>query len=155
MDPHNFAYWGRQMIDFITCYLKNIRKYPVIPDVEPGYLRQLLPEEPPEEPEPWSNIFDDVEKYILPGSSASDCIFISMLAARHQAVERYKHHFEEVGDSNPEIAVLSRLVAYASELAHSAVEKASMLGFVKLHQLNVDENLSTQGIALQNAIKVR
>ncbi|VDP99129.1 unnamed protein product [Trichobilharzia regenti] len=187
---------------------------------KPGYLRHLLPDQPPEQPELWADIFDDVEKYILPGlchwqhprfhayfpaansmpsimadmlstalgcngfswvrqsyfrickhmslfspcfsfqqaaspaiteleilmcdwigkllvlpemflhssgigggviqSSASDCILISMLAARHQAVERYKHLFEETNLSDSKIAVLSRLVAYTSKLVSFA-----------------------------------
>ncbi|CAH8661132.1 unnamed protein product [Schistosoma curassoni] len=86
-------------------------------------------------------------------SSASDCIFVSMLAARHQAIERYKHLLKMISDLDPEIIVLSKLVAYASTLAHSAVEKASVLGFVKLRRLPVDENFSVRGETLQRVIK--
>ncbi|TNN14129.1 Tyrosine decarboxylase isoform 1 [Schistosoma japonicum] len=230
MNSTDFTYWGKQMIDFIMNYLQNIHKYSVLPNVEPGYLRHLLPDQPPKEPETWSIIFHDIEKYILPGlthwqhpqfhayfpaansvpsimadmlstalgcngfswvaspaiteleilmcdwigkllnlpetflhssgigggviqSSASDCIFVSMLAARYQAFEQHKSHFEMVRDLDPEIVVLSKLVAYTSVLAHSAVEKASVLSLVKLRRLPVDENFSLRGETLQNAIK--
>ncbi|CAH8653787.1 unnamed protein product [Schistosoma guineensis] len=230
MDSNDFTYWGKQMIDFISNYLQTIRQYPVLPNVEPGYLKHLIPNQPPEQSDTWMNIFDDVKKFILPGlthwqhpqfhayfpaansvpsimadmlstalgcngfswvaspaiteleilmcdwigkllnlpdtflhssgigggviqSSASDCIFVSMLAARHQAIERYKHLLKMISDLDPEIIVLSKLVAYASTLAHSAVEKASVLGFVKLRRLPVDENFSVRGETLQRAIK--
>ncbi|VDP35820.1 unnamed protein product [Schistosoma mattheei] len=228
MDSNDFTYWGKQMIDFISNYLQTIRKYPVLPNVEPGYLKHLIPNQPPEQSDTWMNIFEDVKKFILPGlthwqhpqfhayfpaansvpsimadigllpfyiffevaspaiteleilmcdwigkllnlpdtflhssgigggviqSSASDCIFVSMLAARHQAIERYKHLLKMISDLDPEIIVLSKLVAYASTLAHSAVEKASVLGFVKLRRLPVDENFSVRGETLQRAIK--
>lgn len=39
----------------------------VTPEVEPGYLRELLPENPPENAEPWEKIMDDVERVIMPG----------------------------------------------------------------------------------------
>lgn len=36
-------------------------------DVKPGYMRELLPEDPPEEGEAWDKIFKDVEGVIMPG----------------------------------------------------------------------------------------
>jgi hypothetical protein len=39
----------------------------VTPDVEPGYLRELLPKDAPESGEKWDDIFKDFEKKILPG----------------------------------------------------------------------------------------
>lgn len=35
--------------------------------VEPGYLRKILPDGPPEEGESWSTIQNDIESKILPG----------------------------------------------------------------------------------------
>lgn len=37
------------------------------PDVEPGYLRELLPKEAPKQGENWDEIFRDFETKILPG----------------------------------------------------------------------------------------
>ena len=39
----------------------------VTPDVEPGYLKSLIPNEAPKIGEDWNSIFDDFESKILPG----------------------------------------------------------------------------------------
>lgn len=39
----------------------------VTPDVEPGYLREIIPREAPFQGEKWDDIFKDFEKKILPG----------------------------------------------------------------------------------------
>lgn len=55
------------MVDYIADYLENIRDRRVFPDVQPGYMRNLLPESAPNEGEEWSAIFNDVERVIMPG----------------------------------------------------------------------------------------
>lgn len=35
--------------------------------MKPGYMRELLPEAAPTEPEDWESIFNDIEKVIMPG----------------------------------------------------------------------------------------
>ena len=44
------------------------------------------------------------------------------------------------GDEYEETALLSKLMAYCSKEAHSCVEKAAMIGFVKLRILEPDQN---------------
>ena len=44
------------------------------------------------------------------------------------------------GDEFEETALLSKLMAYCSKEAHSCVEKAAMIGFVKLRILEPDQN---------------
>ncbi len=39
----------------------------VTPEVEPGYLRQMLPKYAPEKSEKWEDIMEDVEQAIMPG----------------------------------------------------------------------------------------
>jgi hypothetical protein len=39
----------------------------VLPTVEPGYLRPLIPEEAPECPEQWQDVMKDIERVIMPG----------------------------------------------------------------------------------------
>ncbi len=56
-------------MDYITQYLGSIRERRVIPDVKPGYMKDLLPDTAPTEPENWENIFSDIEKVIMPGVS--------------------------------------------------------------------------------------
>lgn len=46
----------------------------MIPDVKPGYMRDLLPESAPLEAEDWGNIFNDIERVIMPGvRGISEC----------------------------------------------------------------------------------
>lgn len=54
-------------MDYITHYLNTIRERRVIPDVKPGYMKELLPDAAPEEPEDWDSIFGDIERVIMPG----------------------------------------------------------------------------------------
>lgn len=54
-------------MDYITQYLGSIRERRVIPDVKPGYMRELLPDTAPTEPEDWESVFSDIEKVIMPG----------------------------------------------------------------------------------------
>lgn len=55
------------MVDYIADYLEHIRERRVYPAVAPGYLRQLIPDSAPLEPEPWDDIIADVERVVMPG----------------------------------------------------------------------------------------
>lgn len=67
-----------------------------------------------------------------------------MLAARAQALKRLKqlHPFVEEG------VLLTKLMAYCSKEAHSCVEKAAMICFVKLRILEPDDKSSLRGKTL-------
>jgi len=39
----------------------------VTPNVEPGYLRKLIPDAAPEQPENWKDVMKDIERVIMPG----------------------------------------------------------------------------------------
>lgn len=67
-----------------------------------------------------------------------------MLAARAQAIRTLKqqHPFVEEGH------LLSKLMAYCSKEAHSCVEKAAMISFVKLRILEPDSKCSLRGETL-------
>uniref|UniRef100_A0A673XJR8 Aromatic-L-amino-acid decarboxylase n=1 Tax=Salmo trutta TaxID=8032 RepID=A0A673XJR8_SALTR len=67
MDAAEFRRRGKEMVDLIADYLENIEQRPVYPDVEPGYLRSLIPEEAPEEPETYEDVVKDIERVIMPG----------------------------------------------------------------------------------------
>ena len=67
MDGLEFRKHGRDMVDYIVDYLDNIDSRRVTPNTEPGYLQNLIPSEPPNEPEEWDTIMDDVEKKIMIG----------------------------------------------------------------------------------------
>ena len=67
MDGLEFRKRGREMVDYIVDYLDNIDARRVTPNIEPGYLQDLIPPEPPSDPEDWDNIMDDIEKKIMIG----------------------------------------------------------------------------------------
>lgn len=79
MDAAEFRRRGREMVDYVADYLENLEQRPVYPDVEPGYLRSLIPTEAPLEPETYEDIMKDVERVIMPGVSLYFCWFVYIL----------------------------------------------------------------------------
>ena len=69
MEANEFRVAAKQLVDYIADYLENIRDRPVLPSVQPGYIKEFIPDLPPEEGETWSSIFNDIEKVIMPGVS--------------------------------------------------------------------------------------
>ena len=66
MPSDEFRKHGYQIVDWIADYFDEIEKYPVLSQIEPGWLKGQLPDSPPEEGEDFADIFADVEKLILP-----------------------------------------------------------------------------------------
>uniref|UniRef100_A0A3Q3XL36 Histidine decarboxylase n=1 Tax=Mola mola TaxID=94237 RepID=A0A3Q3XL36_MOLML len=64
---------SKELVDYITQYLVTIRERKVIPDVKPGYMKELLPDSAPTEPEDWESIFSDIERVIMTGASSPAC----------------------------------------------------------------------------------
>ena len=48
-------------------YLDRVGDYPVLAQVEPGYIRSALPASPPEAPEPFAAVLHDLDAILLPG----------------------------------------------------------------------------------------
>ncbi|KAJ1527822.1 hypothetical protein ONE63_007767 [Megalurothrips usitatus] len=67
MDNDEFRVRGREMVEFICRYLECLPERRVVPSVEPGYLKHLIPKEAPEQGESWDDIMADVESKIMPG----------------------------------------------------------------------------------------
>ncbi|KAH6823944.1 Pyridoxal phosphate transferases superfamily protein [Perilla frutescens var. hirtella] len=67
MDAEQLREYGHKMVDFIADYYKNIENFPVLSQVQPGYLRELLPDSAPVHPESLQDVLDDVQSKILPG----------------------------------------------------------------------------------------
>ncbi|CAG5128302.1 unnamed protein product [Candidula unifasciata] len=226
MNADEFRKRGREMVDYIADYMTEIRTRRVTPEVEPGYLRNLLPSSAPKKGEGWEFIMEDVDKAIMPGishwqhpnfhayfpagnsfpsilgdmlsdalgcigfswaaspacaeletlvldwvgemiglpkqflhingegggviqGSASESVLVALLSARHKTIKQLKEKLPYIDDGQ----LLSKLVGYCSKLAHSCVEKAGMIGFVKMRQLDVDENYSLRGHVLEDAIE--
>lgn len=85
-------------------------------------------------------------------TTASEATFIALLAARTEAILRIKAEAdcaEELDDAE----INSRLVAYCSDQAHSSVEKAGLIGLVKMRYIESDDKLALRGDKLVEAIK--
>ncbi|KAM8895052.1 histidine decarboxylase [Spinachia spinachia] len=229
MQAEEYNRRGKELVDYITQYLGSIRDRRVIPDVKPGYMKELLPDTAPTEPEDWDSIFRDIEKVIMPGvvhwqsphmhayypsltswpsmlgdmladaincvgftwasspactelemnvmdwlckalglpsfflhyhpasrgggilqSTVSESTLVALLAARKDKMLQLRPELEQDVDDS---VLNSRLVAYASDQAHSSVEKAGLISLVKIRFLPTDEQLSLRGDTLKQAIQ--
>ncbi|UJR09418.1 hypothetical protein I4U23_013659 [Adineta vaga] len=227
MDADEFRQRGKEMVDFIADYLTNIRTRRVFPNVKPGYMRPLIDNEAPRQGEPWDQIFNDIERVIMPGithwqspymhayfpalnsypsmlgdmlanclnqigftwasspacteletvvmdwlakmiglpddflhsradttgggviqTTASEATLVALLAARKEVIRRIQAQFPYLSPAE----INGRLVAYCSDQAHSSVEKACLIGLVKLNLVPSDEKLRLRGNALRQAI---
>ncbi|XP_074523055.1 histidine decarboxylase [Halichoeres trimaculatus] len=229
MQAEEYNRRGKELVDYITQYLSSIRERKVIPDVKPGFMKDLLPDTAPTEPESWESIFNDIEKVIMPGmvhwqsphmhayfpgltswpsmlgdmladaincigftwasspactelemnvmdwlckalglpsfflhhhpdsrgggilqSTVSESTLVALLAARKDKILQLRAEIDQDVDDS---VLNSRLVAYASDQAHSSVEKAGLISLVKIRFLPTDEQLSLRGDTLKQAIQ--
>ncbi|XP_013088909.1 aromatic-L-amino-acid decarboxylase-like isoform X2 [Biomphalaria glabrata] len=67
MDSKEFRIRGQEMVNYIVDYLENIRERMPMPNVVPGFLKELIPDEAPLEGESWQEIQKDIERVIMPG----------------------------------------------------------------------------------------
>ncbi|XP_028120041.1 tyrosine decarboxylase 1-like isoform X2 [Camellia sinensis] len=67
MDAEQLRENAHKMVDFIADYYKNIENFPVLSQVQPGYLSKLLPDSAPNQPESLQDVLSDVQSKILPG----------------------------------------------------------------------------------------
>ncbi|XP_033307892.1 aromatic-L-amino-acid decarboxylase isoform X3 [Bombus bifarius] len=81
-------------------------------------------------------------------TTASEATLVCLLAARTRAIR-------DVQQNEPDrlpAEINSRLVAYCSDQAHSSVEKAGLIGLVRMKYIESDNELSMRGEALLEAI---
>uniref|UniRef100_A0A8I3N517 Aromatic-L-amino-acid decarboxylase n=2 Tax=Canis lupus familiaris TaxID=9615 RepID=A0A8I3N517_CANLF len=227
MDSAEFRRRGKEMVDFVADYLEGIEGRQVYPDVEPGYLRPLIPTTAPEEPDMFEDIISDVEKIIMPGvthwhspfffayfpsansypalladilcgaigcigfswaaspacteletvmmdwlgkmlklpeaflagqvgegggviqGSASEATLVALLAARTKVTRR----LQAASPGLTQGAIMEKLVAYSSDQAHSSVERAGLIGGVKLKAIPSDGKFAMRASALQEALE--
>ncbi|KAG8502088.1 hypothetical protein CXB51_000272 [Gossypium anomalum] len=67
LNPQEFRKQAHEMVDFIADYYQNIESYPVLSQVQPGYLRANLPQNAPSLPESLETSLEDVKNQIIPG----------------------------------------------------------------------------------------
>ncbi|XP_076029996.1 aromatic-L-amino-acid decarboxylase [Oratosquilla oratoria] len=227
MDADKFQKAAGEMAKYITDYLENIRDKRVLPEVEPGYLRPLIPDSAPEDPESWQDIMKDIDRVIMPGvthwhspqfhayfptgnsypciladmlsdaigcigfswiaspactelemvmmdwlgqllglpkeflfssggkgggviqGTASEATLVALLSARARAVQRAQQKDPDLKAGD----VIAKMVAYASDTAHSSVERAGLLAGVPVRLLPPDDMFALRGAALLKAIE--
>ncbi|TKC51779.1 hypothetical protein EI555_013217 [Monodon monoceros] len=227
MNAHEFRRRGKEMVDYVADYLEGVEGRQVYPDVEPGYLRPLLPTAAPQEPETFEDIIKDVEKIIMPGvthwhspyffayfptassypamladmlcgaigcigfswaaspacteletvmmdwlgkmlrlpavflageagegggviqGSASEATLVALLAARTKVTRC----LQAASPGLTQATIMEKLVAYASDQAHSSVERAGLIGGVKLKAIPSDGKFAMRASALQEALE--
>ncbi|XP_055277650.1 aromatic-L-amino-acid decarboxylase [Moschus berezovskii] len=226
MNASEFRRRGKEMVDYVADYLEGIEGRQVFPDVDPGYLRPLIPTTAPQEPEAFEDIIEDVEKIIMPGvthwhspyffayfptassypamladmlcgaigcigfswaaspacteletvmmdwlgkmlqlpeaflageagegggviqGTASEATLVALLAARTKVTRCLQAASPELTQA----AIMEKLVAYTSDQAHSSVEKASLIGGVRLKAIPSDAKFAMRASALQEAL---
>lgn len=81
--------------------------------------------------------------------TASEATLVALLGAKAKALKKVK---EEHPDWD-EHKINSKLVGYCSAQAHSSVERAGLLGGIKLRSLPADKNFQLRGETVEAAIK--
>lgn len=67
MNIKEFKENAHKMIDWIADYYENIEQYPVLSQAEPGSIFNKLPDNAPDNPEDFQEIFKDFQEIIMPG----------------------------------------------------------------------------------------
>uniref|UniRef100_A0A1B6DPR1 Aromatic-L-amino-acid decarboxylase n=1 Tax=Clastoptera arizonana TaxID=38151 RepID=A0A1B6DPR1_9HEMI len=227
MEPKQFSEFATSMVSYITNYLENIRDRRVLPTVEPGYLRPLIPSEAPTTPEKWQDVMSDIERVIMPGvthwhsprfhayyptansypaivadmlsdtiacigfswiaspactelevvmldwlgkmlelppaflassggkgggviqGTASEATLVAVLGAKSRTIRNVKLSHPDWTDND----IISKIVCYCSDQAHSSVERAGLLAGVKFTQIPADDQFQMRGDSLREQIR--
>ncbi|MCS6977515.1 MAG: pyridoxal-dependent decarboxylase [Gemmatales bacterium] len=67
MTAEEFRQHGRLVVDWIARYLDQVEQYPVLSPLRPGEVRSRLPQHPPQQAEPFEQVWKDFEELVLPG----------------------------------------------------------------------------------------
>lgn len=69
MPSDEFRKYGYEVVDWIADYFENIEKFPVLSQIEPGSLKDAIPNSAPETGEHFGAVLADMDKLILPAVS--------------------------------------------------------------------------------------
>jgi aromatic-L-amino-acid decarboxylase len=69
MSPGQFRAAAHATVDMLADYLEHVEDFAILPPVEPGTLRDQLPSEPPDGPEPVGAILADVARLVEPNAT--------------------------------------------------------------------------------------
>lgn len=67
MQADEFRRHAHELVEWMADYLDGVSKLPVTPGVEPGDIARRLPSSPPEQGEPFGQLFADFQSIVLPG----------------------------------------------------------------------------------------
>lgn len=66
MSAEDFRRYGYELVDRIANYFEHIGEYPVLSQIEPGWLKSQMPDSAPEQGEDFGDVLKDVDRLILP-----------------------------------------------------------------------------------------
>ncbi|CAO2164460.1 unnamed protein product [Urochloa humidicola] len=69
LDPNDVRSYLHKAVDFVADYLQSMEFLPVLPDVEPGYLRRLLNPSPPTTSAPFGVAMKELRVAVVPGTT--------------------------------------------------------------------------------------
>lgn len=58
--------WGHELVDWLADHWERLERLPVQADVEPGWVRDQLPDAPPERGEAFADVVADLERVVVP-----------------------------------------------------------------------------------------
>ncbi|XP_028966482.1 histidine decarboxylase [Galendromus occidentalis] len=67
MDLNEYRKRAKEMVDIIADYLETVGERRVFPDVKPGYMLDLVPEDAPTSADEWDSVIHDIYNVIIPG----------------------------------------------------------------------------------------
>lgn len=67
MTPDEFRRAGHATVEWVARYMEQVADLPVTSDVAPGWVREQLPDAPPERGEAWDRVLADLDAVVVPG----------------------------------------------------------------------------------------
>jgi aromatic-L-amino-acid decarboxylase len=66
MTPDELNKYGNEFSSFIANYFRKLESFPPLPNINPGWLKNKLPDNPPVNGEDFSGILDEINELIIP-----------------------------------------------------------------------------------------
>jgi aromatic-L-amino-acid/L-tryptophan decarboxylase len=69
VSPEDFRRYGHELIDWLADYHEGLANRPVMAKTRPGEIRDALPSAPPNEPQNFGAVIEDLDRLVVPGLS--------------------------------------------------------------------------------------